>query len=118
MLGLQAVAERLDLAQRLLEVVRGDEGEVLELAVAALELAGEQAELLVGLAELGGALLHPSFEQVVRGPQLGLGPTEVAGVAHHEVRGEADEGQQHEVGKREGEQGRCGRSPWTRRSAG
>ena len=45
---LQPVAEGADLAQGLLEVVRGDRGEVLQLAVAALELLPGALE--IGLA--------------------------------------------------------------------
>ena len=47
-LRLEAVAERLNLPERLLEVVRGDGGEVLQLAVAALQLRREFFQL--GLA--------------------------------------------------------------------
>src|ERR1044071_1519621 len=56
-LGLQAVAEGLDLPQRLLQVVRGDVGEVLELAVAGLEAAHGRVQLFLGtlaLADVAG----------------------------------------------------------------
>ncbi len=42
---LEELAEARDLAQRLLQVVRGDVGELLELGVRAVELAGLRAEL-------------------------------------------------------------------------
>ena len=84
-LRLQPVAEGLDLAQRLLEVVRGDEGEVLELAVAALELEGRLLEAFVGGGELGRPLGDPRLELVVRGAQGLLGALALPDVAVGEV---------------------------------
>ena len=67
--ALELVAEGLDLAQRLLEVVRGDGGELLELAVGALQLDVGALELGVGALEAGvgglqvGRLAHGAAQQ-------------------------------------------------------
>ena len=76
-LRLQAVAEGLDLAERLLQVVRSDGGELLQLAVGALQFVGELLGLLFGpradvdlapqggvdVAEGGGPLADPLFQR-------------------------------------------------------
>src|SRR5207244_6613589 len=51
----QSVAEHADLAQRLLEIMGGDKGELLELGVRASELTGP---LLGGGGALGDSLLE------------------------------------------------------------
>src|SRR5262249_32876713 len=60
------VAEGPDLAERLLQVVGGDEGEALQFLVAAIQLA-------VGPSQLGRAFADVAFEFVVGTPQGVLG---------------------------------------------
>ena len=55
----------MDPSQRLLEVVRGDVGEVVQLLVALVEL-------LVALLELPGALPYPLLERLLGLLQLGV----------------------------------------------
>ncbi len=52
-LHFQAVAEGADLAQRLLQVVRGDVGELLQFAVRPFQFGGVAGLLLLGLASAG-----------------------------------------------------------------
>ena len=49
----QPIAERLDLAQRLLQVVRGHVGELLQLAVRALQLVCIALDVLLGPQTVG-----------------------------------------------------------------
>ncbi len=63
---LQAIAEGLDLAQWFLQIVRGDRGELLEFAIAALKR-------LIRLRQRGRAAGDALFQFIIRGGQR-LGP--------------------------------------------
>ena len=56
---LDATAEGLNLPERLLHVVRRDRSELLQRAVAALQLAGEGFQLVLGPLPLGDILGGP-----------------------------------------------------------
>ena len=96
---LQAIAEGLNLAQRLLQIVRGHRGKLLQLAVAAIQR-------LVRLRKIGGALAHPLFQQGMRPAQhLGSPPLGLQ-FAHRQHRRSTDDGQRNCRGGQDGHDAR------------
>jgi hypothetical protein len=60
-------------AQRLLQIVTGDRGELCEIRIRTLEFKGLGLRLQGARLELGGAFLYARFEFLLQAADLGLG---------------------------------------------